>query len=273
MTRTNPNGLRARQRLGKYRIVRRLGEGGFATVYAAADTIEGINVAIKVPFGHYMSDEVKDWFRQEVRLAARLEHPNILGVKDASVIDDRFVIVTLLGQRSLHDRLKNRVSVETALSFASQMISAVACAHEHNIVHCDIKPDNFILFDDARIRLADFGIAKVSRKTIEASGTGTVGHMAPEQAMGKPSFRSDVFSLGLIIYRMLSGSWPEYPFEWPPVGVSKMRKKHVHPEVISFLRKAMQLKPRDRFSNASKMEEVFTPLHVKAIRHLRKKRG
>jgi len=242
-------------------------------VYAATDSIEGIRVALKVPESSWLSDEVLQWFRQEVRLAAKLEHPHILGVKDASFIDGHFVIVSLLGKESLDQRLKRRISLEKALRWCDQMISAAAYAHEQRIVHCDIKPDNFILFEPDRLRLTDFGIAKVSRRTINAAGTGTVGHMAPEQAMGKPSFRSDVFSLGLTMFRMLAGIWPEYPFDWPPPGVSRMRRKRVHPDVIAFIKKCIQIKPRDRFADAIKMQTAWAPLSLKAKRHVRSKRG
>ncbi len=152
------------------------------------------------------------------------------------------------------------------------MIAAVAYAHENRIVHCDVKPENFILFDGDWLRLTDFGIAKVSRLTIMGSGTGTVGHMAPEQAMGKPSMRSDVFSLGLIIYRMLSGCWPEYPFEWPPLGASNLRTKRIHPEMIRFIKKAIAPLPRNRFADAVKMETEFERLYPMALRHHKKRK-
>jgi serine/threonine protein kinase len=103
------------------------------------------------------------------------------------------------------------------------MTSAIAYAHAHNrVIHCDVKPDNFILFPDNVLKLADFGIAKVAYQTLRASGSGTVGYVAPEQAMGKPSFRSDVFSLGLILYRMFSGVLPEWPYagRLPSFGAS-----------------------------------------------------
>ena len=121
---------------------------------------------------------------------------------------------------SLDDRLQKRISLSTAVDYSAQILAAVAYAHEHRIIHCDIKPDNFLIFADGRVRLADFGIARVAQKTLRGWGEGTVGYIAPEQAMGKPSFRSDVFSTGLVLYRMFSGCLPEWPYRWPPPGQS-----------------------------------------------------
>ena len=132
--------LRARQKFGKYQIERRLGEGGFATVYQAMDLIEGIRVALKIPHASVMDDEFLTYFRNEVRLTARLEHPNILPLKNASFINGHFVIVTPLGENSLADRLRCRMSFEKVLDFADQMLQAVAYAHQQRIIHCDIKP-------------------------------------------------------------------------------------------------------------------------------------
>lgn len=265
------HGLRARQRLGKYRIERRLGEGSFAAVYRAMDTIQGIRVALKVPHESFVNDELLDDFRREVRTMSRLEHPNIMAIRDASLIDERFVIVLPLGERTLEDRLRSRMSLETVLDIAEQILDAVACAHRHRIVHCDIKPENVILFPGNRVRLADFGIAKVARNTIRGSGTGTVGYMAPEQAMGKPSLRSDVFSVGLILYRMLSGRWPEWPFEWPPAGYERLRGR-VHSELIAVLKRAIEVNPRKRYRDADQMLAAFRQAKLKALRHHKKRR-
>jgi serine/threonine-protein kinase len=257
--------------LGKYKITRLIATGGFARVYAATDTIEGIPVALKIPFAELIDEEVLDVFRQEVRLSARLDHPNILPVKNADFVEGQFVIVTRLGVETLESRLTRRISVLKALHLIEQMIAAVACAHEHNIVHCDIKPENLILFENDVVRLTDFGIAKVSRLTIEGSGTGTVGHMAPEQAMGRPNKRSDVFSLGLIMYRMLSGEWPEYPFDWPPPGARNLRRKRVHPAMIKLIRRAISPRPRDRFVDAVQMEEAYENVYPVALRNLQRR--
>ena len=271
--RMNHGPIRARQFIGKYRVEKKIGGGGFASVYSALDTIEGIRVALKIPHEHYVSHEMLEMFRQEVRLAAKLDHPHVLRLKDASMIDGRFVVVTMLGKQTLDERLKKRISVEKAYDYASQMISAVAYAHQSGLIHCDIKPDNFILFENDHLRLGDFGIAKVSRSTIEGSGTGTVGHMSPEQAMGKPSTRSDVFSVGLIIYKMMTGYWPEFPFVWPPPGAVLLRRKSVHPEMIALIRKSLSLRPHERFANAIRMQDAFQLILPKAVKLIQQKKA
>ena len=248
--------LKARHKLGKYRIENRISEGGFASVYQAYDTIEGVRVALKIPTASTVNPEMLKDFRNEVRLASKLVHPNILPIKDASIIDGTFVIVLPLGEKTLADRFANRLSLDTVLNYTGQMLEAVAFAHRHKIIHCDVKPENMLLFADKTLKLTDFGIAKIAFKTVRGSGTGTMGYMAPEQAMGKPSFHSDVFSLGLIIYRMLSGEWPEWPFTWPPPGYKRVRGR-VPAEFIAWLKRSMDLLPKKRFRNAEQMLAEF----------------
>lgn len=240
-------------------------------MYQAMDTIQGIRVALKVPHTPFMTDEVLHQFRKEARTTSQLDHDNILPIKDASFIDDRFVIVFPLGERTLDERLKRRMSVESSLDVIEQVLEAVAYAHRHRIVHCDIKPENVILFSDGRVRLADFGIAKVAQKTIRGSGTGTVGYMAPEQAMGKPSLRSDVFSVGLLMYRMLAGEWPEWPFEWPGPAYARLRSR-AHPDLISVIRKATELIPRKRYRDGDQLLNAYSRIRPRILRHLREKR-
>jgi serine/threonine-protein kinase len=249
--------LRAKQKLGKYTIERKLGEGGFATVYQARDEIEGIKVALKLPHAHLLTGAAMEDFRREVRMVAQLEHPNILPLKTAQFIDDHFVIVSALGLMTLEDRIARRLPIDLALDFARQMLAAVAYAHNQRIIHCDIKPDNFILFEGHRLRLTDFGVAKVAQRTLRASGAGTLGYMAPEQAMGRPSFRSDVFALGLVLYRMFSGRLPEYPFEWPPPGHRAVQQR-LHPALIELMRRSMELAPQRRFADAEAMLAAFS---------------
>ncbi len=257
--------LKSRQKIGKYIIERKLGEGGFALVYQARDTIEGIRVALKIPFPHLVTPATLDNFRHEVRVSARLEHPNILPLKNAEFINGHFVIVSALGEMTLEQRLQKRTALTTALDYAEQMLSAVAYAHENRIIHCDIKPDNFLLFADNQIRLTDFGIARVAHRTIKASGAGTVGYIAPEQAMGRPSFASDVFSLGLVLYRMFAGQLPEWPYEWPPPGYQRL-KKRLHPDMIALIRRAILVDTKRRFRNGGQMLAAFERAKPRALK-------
>lgn len=267
--------LKARQRLGKYRIDRRLGFGGFATVYAATDTIEGLKVALKIPHAEVIDDDVLEDLRREVRIAVRLEHPARLSLRFAGFYEERFIISFPLGTETLLERLSRRMSLVNGLHLAGQMVEAVAHAHRQKVIHCDIKPENFILFPQNVIRLSDFGIARVAQTTVSGNGTGTVGYMAPEQEMGHPSFRSDVFSLGLLLCRMFSGQWPEYPFEWPTPGHSRLRQK-LHPDLLAVIRRAIEWNPRKRFRDADLMLTAFRPakrrtLHRKSRRSSERK--
>lgn len=248
--------LRARQRFGKYLIERRIAEGGFASVYQAADTIEGIRVALKIPHAHLMNDSAMASFRQEARLAAKLTHPNILPLKYADFIDGKFVIISALSESSLEERLQKRLATQTALDFSHQMLQAVAYAHEQKIVHCDIKPDNLLIFPNNQLVLTDFGIAKVAHRTLQGSGGGTLGYVAPEQAMGKPSFRSDVFSLGIVMYRMLTGALPEWPYAWPMEGYGRLRER-VSDSLIVLLKKATEVDAAKRYCDAEQMLASF----------------
>lgn len=271
MTEANTNAsLRVGSRIGKYRLQKKMGSGGFATVYAAMDTLLGIRVALKLPSSDLVSDQLIDEFRHEARLTMALEHPNILPIRDAAFIDGRFVIISPLGTRTLEDRLQKRIAFENAFEILSQLLDAVAYAHSQGVIHCDIKPDNILLFDDNQIRLADFGIAKAVQKTISSSGTGTVGYMAPEQAMGKPSTRSDVFSIGLLAYRMFSGKWPEYPFEWPFPGAANLRRR-AHGDLIGVIQKSVAFNPKQRFRDAGVMQKAWENTRLKAIRFSRRR--
>jgi eukaryotic-like serine/threonine-protein kinase len=248
--------LRARQKLGKYRIERRLSEGPLASVYQAFDTIHGLRVALKIPHRRLMSDDFLADFRKEARVLAQLDHPNILSIQNACFIDGYFVISMPLGIDTLGGRLQRRISTVKALDYAHQILLAVAHAHEERIIHCDIKPDNFILFPNDLLRLTDFGFSKLARRRIEASGSGTVGYVAPEQAMGRPLLASDVFSVGLILFRMFSGTLPEWPYDWPSPGAARLRQK-LHPDMVALIRRALEVKPSRRYRSGVQMLAAF----------------
>ena len=246
--------LRARQKLGKYRILGRIASGPLADVYKAADTIHRTRVALKIPKSD--NNTSHEDFLREVQIATRLNHPNILPIQDASFINDHFVIAMALGTESLADRIERRMSTARAFDIADQALAALAHAHEKKIIHCDIKPENFILFPGNKLKLADFGFAKISLRTLKASGSGTIDYIAPEQAMGRPKFQSDVFSLGLVLYRLFSGKLPEWPFKWPMAGHDRLQAR-VPEEFSLMLKKSMQLDPADRYRNAAEMYAVF----------------
>jgi hypothetical protein len=263
--------LKARQKLGKYRIERRISEGPIAAVYEAVDTIHGARVALKIPHETAMNEHFLSDFKREARLSSRLEHPNILPIRDASFIDGRFVIAMPLGERSLTSRMRRRISTDTALRFVDQALAAVAHAHGANVIHCDIKPDNFIVFPNQQLKLTDFGFSKVAQHTLKASGSGTVGYIAPEQALGRPKFQSDVFSLGLVIYELLSGHLPEWPYDWPPPEIRRVRSK-LKPKLVDWLRRSMAVRPEERFKNAVTMYREFKHLRNGAAKKKAHKR-
>ncbi len=272
MKRPQHRRLRVRQKLGKYRIDARLATGGFADVFRGYDTVEGVKVALKVPNATALAHSGMAEFRKEVRLTVHLDHPNILAIKNADIIDGIFVIAYPLGERSLADRLKTRLSVQTALDYTEQLLDAVAHAHERGVIHCDIKPENVLLFEDeSELRLADFGIGRFGVKTLIGSGSGTVGYVAPEQALGKLSFRSDVFSLGLLLYRMFTGHLPEWPFEWPPAGHAILRRK-LHPDMIAMIRRSIEVNARKRFPHGSAMLAEFQRVKRRAVQTPRRRR-
>jgi serine/threonine-protein kinase len=193
-----------------------------------------------------------------------MEHPNVLPVQNASFIDEHFVIAMPLGVETLADRMTRRMSNRLAMDFATQAVAAVAHAHANKIIHCDVKPENFILFPGNRLRLSDFGFSKVALRTIKASGSGTLGYLAPEQALGRPMFQSDVFALGLVIYQMFSGQLPDYPYKWPMPGYARIRSK-LRRRTITWLRKSLEFRHQDRYRNAVAMENAFRDIRLKLL--------
>jgi serine/threonine-protein kinase len=258
--------LRARQKFDKYRILGRVASGPLADVYRAYDTIQKMYVALKIPRSD--GDITREELLHEVQVATKLRHPNILSVLNASYISDQFVIAMELGTESLADRIERRISTARALDLAGQGLAALAFAHENRIIHCDIKPENFILFPGNQMRLADFGFAKLSLRTLKASGSGTIDYIAPEQAMGRPKFQSDVFSMGLVLYRLFSGKLPEWPFEWPLPAHDRLQAR-VRPEFVEMLKKAIQLDPAKRYRDATQMLAAFETAGSQARRQKR----
>ncbi len=256
--------LRIGTRLDKYRLLKRLGSGGFATVYAAMDELENRRVAIKIPSESFTSNyQSQEDITREIRIMARLDHPNILRLKDARVIDGKLVMVFPMGDQTLADRITKRIARATAIDYAAQMIEAVAYAHENHVLHRDIKPDNFIIFPHNKICLTDFGLARFGKTLASQSGSGTLGYVAPEQAMGKATYRSDVFSLGLVMYRMFAGVLPEYPFTPPLPEYTKLRRG-LSATFVSLIRKCIDPLPNRRFRDGVALYNAYQQIRAPA---------
>ena len=218
--------LRAASRLGPYEILGPLGAGGMGEVYRARDTRLGREVAVKVLSADFSKDPDRlRRFEQEAQAASALNHPNILVIYDIGTDDGSpYLVFELLEGTTLRERLHDGavLSSSKALDYAMQTAQGLAAAHEKGIVHRDLKPENVFLTTDGRIKILDFGLAKLTesrngagnqtanptetRHTLPDTLLGTVGYMSPEQASGRQvDFRSDQFSFGVLVYEMVSG--------------------------------------------------------------------
>jgi eukaryotic-like serine/threonine-protein kinase len=212
-------------RIGPYEIVGWLGAGGMGEVYRARDPRLGRDVAIKVIGAAFAADASRvHRFEQEARAAGQLNHPNILAVHDAGIHDGApYIVSELLEGESLRSRLQAGVlPSRKAIEYARQAAEGLAAAHDKGIVHRDVKPDNLFITSDGRIKILDFGVAKLATRdtdgggrtgvpTDTAAGTvvGTAGYMSPEQVRGEVvDARSDIFSVGTVLYEMLTGRAP-----------------------------------------------------------------
>ena len=211
-------------RLGRYEIRAKIGEGGMGEVYRARDTQLGRDVAVKVLPSTYSVDEQRlSRFEQEASAASALNHPNILIVHDIGSHDGSpYVVSELLEGETLRKRISGApLAQRRAIGYALEIANGLAAAHEKGIVHRDLKPDNIFITKDGRVKILDFGIAKLTQADGIRSQTdiptrrvdtgpgvvmGTVGYMSPEQVRGQVvDHRSDIFSFGAILYEMLSG--------------------------------------------------------------------
>ncbi|MCG6919840.1 MAG: serine/threonine-protein kinase, partial [Acidobacteria bacterium] len=214
------------KKLAHYEILQQLGEGGMGVVYKARDTHLDRFVAVKVLPAEKVSDpERRRRFEQEAKSASALNHPNIVTIHDIAEADGvSYIVMEYVAGRTLADVIPRRgLSLSNALAYAIPAADALAAAHAAGIVHRDLKPANVMVGDDGRVKVLDFGLAKLveadeassddaltlataEHKTAEGLLVGTVGYMSPEQAEGKRlDARSDVFSFGAVLYEMLTG--------------------------------------------------------------------
>jgi eukaryotic-like serine/threonine-protein kinase len=221
---------------GRYRVGPRIARGGMATVYEATDTRLDRVVAVKVMHKGYADDEhFIDRFVREARSAARLSHPHVVGVFDQGEDDGTlFLAMEYVPGCTLRDVINEQGALppSRALALLEPMVSALAAAHDAGIVHRDVKPENVLLTDDGRVKVADFGLARAvtnATSTATSGGVliGTVSYIAPELVTdGSADARSDVYSAGVLLYEMLSGRKP-HQGETP----IQIAYKHVHEDV------------------------------------------
>ena len=211
------------QTLGKYRIIEPLGSGGFGTVYLAEDTWIDKRVAIKVP--HRQALDFGELLR-EPRLLASLNHPNIVTVITAEKQDSTFFIVMeYVPGETLETIIANRgaLDVPTALDYTCQIANAVEHAHKQGVIHRDLRPANVFVTEKGLLKVGDFGTSRFLE--IAAHGTTVIGsppYMAPEQFEGRAVFASDIYSLGVTMYQMLTGT---LPYDTPaPSDLDRLRR-------------------------------------------------
>lgn len=270
---TLPSGTK----LGPYDIQSLLGSGGMGEVYRARDARLDRIVAIKVLPTSYSADTDRlQRFVQEARAAAALNHPNILSIFDIGEEHGApYIVSELLEGQTLRERIRSGpLSSRKATEYALQVVRGLAAAHEKGIAHRDLKPENLFITHDDRVKILDFGLAKLTRPengagadapTVQVNTEpgqimGTAGYMSPEQVRGKPAdHRSDIFSFGSILYEMLSGQ-RAFRGETPADTMSAILKeepaelsetaRHVPPALERMVRHCLEKNPAQRFQSA-----------------------
>ena len=249
----------------RYRLDRKIGSGGMADVWLAEDTELDRKVAIKILHDRFAQDkEFVQRFQREAQSAAGLQHPNVVGIFDRGSFDGTFFIaMEYVDGPSLKDLVKGGMTPKDAIDFTRQILTAARFAHRKGIVHRDLKPQNVLIDDEGRARVADFGIARAGENSdITATGSvmGTAQYISPEQAQGKPTTpRSDIYSIGVILYEALTG---RVPFEGESAVAVALKQvseaprrpsainPNVPPALDAVVMRALAKDPEARFKDA-----------------------
>src|SRR3954467_2573702 len=255
---------------GRYKIIKKIGAGGMADVYCAEDQTLGRQVAIKILNDRHAGDEqFVERFRREAQNAAGLNHPNIVSIFDRGQAEGPYSIAMefLAGRpRTELVRRKGPTPVPIAIDYARQILGALGFAHRHGIVHRDIKPHNIVVGPDGRLKVTDFGIARsgASQMTEAGSIVGTAQYLSPEQARGaQVDPRSDLYSLGIVIYEMLTGRVPftgDTPVEIAMKHLSQIPEppSKLNPEVPhdldAVVMRALAKDPAQRYGSTEEMD-------------------
>ena len=255
---------------GRYEIRELIGVGGMANVYKAYDVLENRVVAVKILREEYMNnDEFMRRFRNESRAISLLDHPNIVKVYDV-IFSNRIqsIVMEYIDGITLKDYIEQEhvLRWKEALHFTVQILRALQHAHDKGIVHRDIKPQNIMLLSDGTIKITDFGIARFSRsstKTITDKAIGSVHYISPEQASGAfTDARSDIYSVGVMMFEMLTGKLPFEADTLVSVAVKQIQSQPALPRSINpdipeglqeIVMRAMQKDADKRYQSAAEM--------------------
>ncbi len=257
----------------RYQLTAHIARGGMADVYEGRDGLLGRRVAIKVLHSQFSSDDafVKR-FRREAQAAANLTHPNIVGIYDWGQLDSTyFIVMELVEGRSLREVLRSAGALlpRRAVEIAAEVSAALSVAHRAGLVHRDIKPGNILLAADGTVKVTDFGIARAWDDSAELTRTGavmgTATYFSPEQAQGQPADeRSDVYSLGVVIYEMLTGQ-PPFKGESPvavayqhvssEVAAPSVLNSDVPPGLDAIVLRSLDKDPAERYQTAEDLRK------------------
>jgi eukaryotic-like serine/threonine-protein kinase len=256
---------------GRYKVEDLVGTGGMSSVYRARDNVLERQVALKILHDHFSGDpEYVERFRREARAIARLNHPNIVTVIDRGELGrHQFIVFEHVAGENLKDVVRRRgpLPVDEAVALTTQVARGLAFAHDHGVVHRDVKPQNVLIDENGTAKVTDFGIARSIDPDEGLTETGTVlgtsGYIAPEQASGlRVDSRSDQYSLGVVLYELLTGE-PPYSGDnvmavamkhlREPVPRVRDRRRDVPASVDAIVSRAMAKRPEDRFPSTDDM--------------------
>ena len=258
------------EQVGRYTIERFLGQGGMGRLYLAVDPVIGRRLAIKLIRDGTVDTDARARFMQEARAGGGLKHPNVVTVFDAGDHQGHpFIAMEYVSGETLADLIRRAqpVPVATKLHLIEQLCRGLACAHRHELVHRDIKPANLMVDDEGTLKILDFGIARVAESRLTSTGValGTVNYMSPEQVAGDTvDYRSDVFSVGVVFYELLTYQ-PAFPgtlrdgVMYRIVHGEPVSLRHacpdLDPSITQTVERAMRVKPGERYQDLDTMAD------------------